>query len=146
MQQLKFCFLKLSGIFKKVFSISILNPRIQNPQKADCMEVLVGFSQIFIQMVATISYSLKARSLKMTSITGKVGRMHIPRTGELVRSLQFPGSSSCVNWWSLWSLPLIVQRKAFFNIWFQNNWVNLNHYLMFHTKLICDTYIHKYKC
>lgn len=81
MQQLKFCFLKLSGIFKKVFSISILNPRIQNPQKADCMEVLVGFSQIFIQMVATISYSLKARSLKMTSITGKVGRMHIPRTG-----------------------------------------------------------------
>ena len=53
------------------------------------MEALLGFGQVYIQMIATIPYSLKARSLKMSYITGIVGRIHIPRTGELVRSLQF---------------------------------------------------------
>lgn len=38
-------------------------------------------------MVSITHYSLKAAFLKMVSTVGMVGRMHIPRSGEGVRSL-----------------------------------------------------------
>ena len=39
------------------------------------------------QMVSTIPYSLKFVSLKVMPTVGTMGRMHIPRTGEMVRRL-----------------------------------------------------------
>ena len=50
-----------------------------------------------VQMVQTTHYSLKAESLKMALTVGMVDRVYIPRTGEGVRSLRLPGSSSRVN-------------------------------------------------
>ena len=40
-----------------------------------------------IQMVSTIPYSLKFVSLKVMPTMVTMGRMHIPRTGEMVRRL-----------------------------------------------------------
>ena len=61
------------------------------------IEALMEFNNIFSPDSLNITSLSQGYILEMTASVGIVGRTYIPRTGDGVRSLQLPGSSSHVN-------------------------------------------------
>jgi len=76
------------------------------------IEALMGFSHIYNLDGFKNTLFSQGCIIEAIPSTGTVGRTSIPRTGEELRNLQFPGNGMQVN---LWSCPLsdLLQQKHF---------------------------------